>query len=43
MENVGVKPDMVVDNDPAKEFAGDDQQLKKNPPKLSDPPQYPKR
>ncbi len=27
MENVGVSPDIVVDNDPAKEFAGEDQQL----------------
>jgi tricorn protease len=54
MENVGVSPDIVVDNDPAKEYAGDDQQLtkavevmlaelKKNPPKKIDPPPYPKR
>lgn len=54
MENVGVSPDIVVDNDPAKEFAGDDQQLnkaievllaelKKNPPKEVTPPPYPKR
>jgi tricorn protease len=54
MENVGVKPDIVVDNDPAKEFAGEDQQLskavevllaelKKNPPKVAEPPPYPKR
>ncbi|AMV27697.1 hypothetical protein VT84_25070 [Gemmata sp. SH-PL17] len=54
MENVGVSPDIVVDNDPAKEFAGDDQQLnkgievllaelKKNPPKTAAPPPYPKR
>ncbi|MBN9120517.1 MAG: PD40 domain-containing protein [Planctomycetes bacterium] len=54
MENVGVSPDIVVDNDPAKEFAGDDQQLnkavevllaelKKNPPKVVAPPPYPKR
>jgi len=54
MENVGVSPDIVVDNDPAKEFAGDDQQLnkaievllaelKKNPPKVTAPPPYPKR
>ena len=54
MENVGVSPDIVVDNDPAKEFAGDDQQLskavevllaelKKNPPKAVSPPPYPKR
>jgi tricorn protease len=54
MENVGVSPDIVVDNDPAKEFAGDDQQLnkaievlladlKKNPPKMPGPPPFPKR
>ncbi|QJW99925.1 S41 family peptidase [Frigoriglobus tundricola] len=54
MENVGVAPDIVVDNDPAKEFAGDDQQLnkavevllgelKKNTPKVAAPPPYPKR
>ncbi len=29
MEGVGVEPDIMVDNDPAKEFAGDDQQLTK--------------
>jgi tricorn protease len=27
IEGVGVSPDMVVDNDPAKEFAGEDEQL----------------
>jgi tricorn protease len=54
MENVGVPPDIVVDNDPAREFAGDDQQLnkaievlldelKRNPPKVVAPPPYPKR
>ena len=54
MENVGVSPDIVVDNDPAREFVGDDQQLskavevllaelKKNPPKPLTPPPYPKR
>lgn len=54
MENKGVKPDIVVDNDPAKEFAGDDQQLnravqvlteelKKHPPKKVPTPPYPKR
>lgn len=54
MENVGVSPDIVVDNDPAKEYAGDDQQLnraiaelqaelKKNPPKPIVVPPYPKR
>ena len=29
MEGVGVEPDIYVDNDPAKEFAGIDQQLNK--------------
>ncbi len=29
MEGVGVEPDIFVDNDPAREFAGDDQQLTK--------------
>jgi len=54
MENVGVSPDVVVDNDPAREFAGEDQQLnkavelllaelKKNPPKTVAPPPFPKR
>lgn len=54
MENKGVTPDMVVDNDPGREFAGDDQQLtkavevllaelKKNPPKPISPPPYPRR
>lgn len=54
MENKGVTPDIVVDNDPAKEYAGEDQQLnraidelltelKKNPPKPIIPPPYPKR
>lgn len=54
MENKGVTPDVVIDNDPAKEYAGDDQQLnkaiemmladlKKNPPKAVSPPPYPKR
>ena len=54
MEGYGVDPDIVVDNDPAKEYAGEDQQLnkaievilaelKKNPPKLASPPPYPKR
>ena len=27
MEGVGVEPDIWVDNDPSKEYAGDDQQL----------------
>lgn len=54
MEGVGVYPDIMVDNDPAKEYAGEDQQLnkaievlledlKKNPPKLPGPPPFPKR
>src|SRR5579883_760201 len=54
MENKGVTPDIVVDNDPAREFAGEDQQLNKavevllaelknNPPKKTSPPPYPKR
>ena len=49
MEGKGVEPDIVVDNDPAKEFAGIDEQLNKaievikdlmtkNPPKLAPPP-----
>jgi tricorn protease len=29
MEGVGVEPDIVVDNDPAREYAGEDQQLDK--------------
>lgn len=29
MESVGVAPDIFVDNDPAKEFAGIDEQLNK--------------
>ena len=52
IEGVGVEPDIVVDNDPAKEFAGEDQQLdkaiqvildllKKNPAKLPPAPPYP--
>ena len=52
MEGHGVEPDIVVDNDPAKEFAGEDQQLNKaievvleqlktNPAKLKPPPPYP--
>jgi tricorn protease len=52
MEGKGVEPDIVVDNDPVKEFAGEDEQLNKaievikdllakNPPKLSPPPPYP--
>lgn len=52
MEGKGVEPDIFVDNDPAREFSGIDDQLnkaievikeelKKNPVKLSDPPPYP--
>ena len=52
MEGVGVEPDIVVENDPAKEFAGEDQQLNKaielvleelakNPVKIPGPPPYP--
>ena len=29
IEGIGVEPDIYVDNDPAKEFAGIDQQLNK--------------
>jgi tricorn protease len=54
MEGYGVEPDIIVENDPAKEFAGEDQQLNKgidlalealrlSPPKLAPPPPYPKR
>jgi tricorn protease len=52
MEGVGVEPDIVVDNDPAREYAGEDQQLdkaievvldllKKNPVTLAPPPPLP--
>ena len=52
IEGDGVEPDIVVDNDPAKEYAGEDQQLdkaisvimdmlKKQPGKLPPPPPYP--
>jgi tricorn protease len=52
MEGHGVDPDIVVDNDPALEFEGIDQQLnraidealselKNNPPKLPNHPEYP--
>jgi tricorn protease len=54
IEGVGVEPDIFVDNDPAREYAGQDQQLdkaievildllKKNPPKLPPPPPFPIR
>ncbi|MFO0937629.1 MAG: S41 family peptidase [Gemmataceae bacterium] len=54
MEGHGVDPDIVVDNDPAEEFAGRDQQLKKaidialerikkDGKSISPPPAYPKR
>lgn len=52
MEGHGVDPDIVVDNDPAKEYQGIDEQLnkaievikeemKKNPIKLASPPPFP--
>lgn len=52
MEGTGVEPDIFVDNDPAREFSGIDDQLnkaielikeelKKNPVKLPPPPPYP--
>jgi tricorn protease len=52
MEGVGVAPDIMVDNDPAKEFAGEDEQLSKaievvleqmktKPATLAPPPPYP--
>ncbi len=52
MEGHGVDPDVVVDNDPAKEYSGVDEQLekaidlvkeelRKNPVKLPPPPPYP--
>ena len=53
IENHGVDPDIVVDNDPAKEFAGIDEQLDraievileelKNVRPLPGPPDYPKK
>jgi len=52
MEGVGVEPDIVVDNDPAKEYEGIDEQLNRaieiilaelevNPPRVPPPPEYP--
>jgi len=52
IEGVGVEPDIFVDNDPAKQYAGEDQQLekgiavildllKKQPGTLAPPPPYP--
>lgn len=52
MEGKGVEPDIYVDNDPAREFSGVDDQLnkaievvkeemKKNPAKIIPPPPYP--
>jgi len=52
MEGVGVEPDVVVDNDPAREFAGIDDQLEKaialikermerEPVRIPPPPPYP--
>ena len=54
IEGRGVEPDIFVDNDPAREFAGEDQQLnkaievildmlKKNPTKIPAPPPYPNK
>jgi tricorn protease len=54
MEGHGVDPDIVVDNDPAREYAGIDEQLNKaidvilqemksEPVKLPPPPPYPQR
>jgi tricorn protease len=54
MEGYGVMPDIVVDNDPAKEYAGIDEQLNKaieivldemkdEPVKIPPPPPYPER
>ena len=54
IEGHGVDPDIVVDNDPAKEFAGNDEQLnkavevmleelKKEEKPLPPVPPYPKR
>lgn len=52
MEGVGVEPDIVVDNDPAREYAGQDDQLEraiteilsamsKEPVRVPSPPPYP--
>jgi tricorn protease len=52
MEGIGEEPDIVVDNDPAKEYDGIDEQLnkaidvileelEKNPPQVPPPPPYP--
>jgi len=52
MEGHGVDPDIEVDNDPAREFAGEDDQLARaiaelkraleaNPVKIPAPPAYP--
>jgi tricorn protease len=54
MEGVGVEPDIVVENDPAMEFSGKDQQLeraiehileelKTKEKKIPPPPPFPKR
>ena len=54
IEGHGVDPDIVVDNDPAKEYAGTDEQLnkaievildelKQNPQELPKAPEYPKK
>ena len=52
MEGKGVEPDIVVDNDPAHEYAGIDDQLNRaideiksalarNPVRIPQPPPYP--
>jgi tricorn protease len=54
IENHGVDPDIVVDNDPAREYAGTDEQLnraivevleelRRSPRQLPPPPPFPKR
>ena len=53
IENIGVEPDIEVENDPGMEYMGVDQQLNRaiaviqeqleNAPKLPGPPPYPKR
>jgi tricorn protease len=54
MEGVGVEPDIAVDNDPAREYVGIDDQLdkgievikeemKKHPVVIPPPPPYPKK
>jgi tricorn protease len=54
IEGYGVDPDIIVDNDPAKEYAGIDEQLnkalevildelKEHPQELPKAPEYPKK